>query len=298
MRELGVDLVHTNHPLDRLYAGLAARLVGIPSITTAHNTLYGPRPAAKRLRSWVESRLFSQYIAVSAAVAARYEAAVRIPLSRINVIYSGIEVQKFGLPLSTDVIQQLTGQLGLNGADPILVSVGRLHPIKGHKHLIPMMSQLLPRWPHARLLIVGEGSERADLESAIAQAGLERSIALLGMRTDIRELLAISTAFVFPSISEGLPIAVLEAMAAGKPVIASRVGPMPEMVEDGVSGLLVPPEDPSALADAVGRLLTLPGQASQMGRQAQKIAATRFSVDAAARSMEALYRTVLSSHHA
>ena len=214
------------------------------------------------------------------------------------MIHSGIEPQRFRLPASTDVVQRLTEQLGLQDAYPILINVGRLHPIKGQKYLIPMMSQVVSRRPHTRLLIVGEGSERATLERAIAETGLERSITLLGLRSDIRELLAISTAFVFPSISEGLPISVLEAMAAGKPVIASRVGPMPEMVEDGVSGILVAPQDPAALADAVDRLMTSPALALQMGQHGQAIAKQRFSIEAAAKAMEALYRTVLSSKHA
>ena len=122
---------------------------------------------------------------------------------------------------------------------------------------------------------------------------MESSIRLLGLRDDIRELLAISTFFVFPSLGEGLPISVLEAMAAGKPVIASRVGPMPEMVEDGVSGLLVPPTDPVALADAVDRLMSSPELSLRMGQRGQELAAKRFSISSAVQSMENLYRAVL-----
>jgi glycosyltransferase involved in cell wall biosynthesis len=293
IRELDVDVVHTNHTLDRLYAGLAAKLAAVPTITTAHDTLRGPSTTGERLRSWLDRQLLSQYIAVSAAVAHRYQTSRGIPPSRIRVIHSGIELEKFARPPSSDTVQRLKEELGLHDAHPVLLNVGRLHSIKGQKYLVPMMAHVLRRWPHAKLLLVGRGGERAGLEKAIAEAGLENSIRLLGLRDDIRELLAISTFFVFPSLGEGLPISVLEAMAAGKPVIASSVGPMPEMIEDGVSGLLVPPTNPVALADAVDRLMSSPELSLRMGQRGQELAAERFSIRSAVQSMENLYRAVL-----
>jgi len=290
IRKLDIDVVHTNHSLDRFYAGLAAKLASVPSITTAHDTLSGRRTTGKRMRSWIERQLFPQYIAVSAAVARRYEEMIGIPTDRINLIHSGIELEKFARPPAAGTVERLKEEFGLHDANPLLINVGRLHPIKGQKYLIPMMSRLLRQWPHARLLIAGEGSERGRLETAIAEAGLAHAITLLGLRSDIHELLALSTAFVFPSLSEGLPISMLEAMAAGKAVIASNVGPMPEMVEDGISGLLVAPKDPVALAEAVDSIARSPELAEEIGQRAQHIAAERFSIQSVARSMETLYR--------
>jgi len=294
IRELGVDVVHTNHSIDRLYAGLAAKIAAVPSVTTAHDTRDGYRSTGRRLRSWLDRQLLSQYIAVSAAVARRYQETHGVPASRMRVIHSGIEFEKFAQPPASETMQRLIEQLGLQDAHPILLNVARLHAMKGQKYLIPMMSHVVQRWPRARLLIVGEGLERKRLEPLIAAAGLKDSVTLLGTRTDIRELLAISTFFMFPSVfGEGLPISVLEAMAAGKVVIASRTGPMPEMVKDGVSGLLVPPRDPVALARAVDQLMRSPELSLQMGQRGQEIIAERFSIESTVSAMERLYRTVL-----
>jgi glycosyltransferase involved in cell wall biosynthesis len=292
IRELDVDVVHTNHSLDRLYGGAAARIAGVPAVTTAHDTgrYYA---TGGRLRKWLERRLLSQYIAVSGAVAQAYERSRNVPADRIRVTYSGIDLLKFAPAPSAESVSSLCAELGLHDAYPVLINVARLHTVKGQKYLVPMMSNLLPRWPRAKLLLVGEGALRSTLEASIARGGLGESIKLLGLRSDVRTLLALSTLFIFPSLEEGLPIAVIEAMGAAKPVVAARVGPMAEMVEDEKSGLLVSPKDPVALACAVERLSSSPELALRMGQRGQQIVAERFSIKTTVRSMEDLYRGVL-----
>jgi glycosyltransferase involved in cell wall biosynthesis len=294
IRQLGVHLVHTNHAIDRLYAGLAARFAGVPAITTAHNTSERQDSAASRFRFRLEAQLMSRFIAVSSAVARHYQSRRSVPSDRIDVIHSGIECGQFATTPSPESLSALASQLGLGDAYPILVNVGRLYSTKGQQYLVPMMSRVLQRWPRAQLLLVGEGPERHRLEAAIREARLERSIHILGLRHDIVDLLSLSTLFVFPSETEGLPIAVLEAMGAGKPVIASRIEPIAEVIEHGSSGLLVPCGDAMAFADAVNRVVSSTELASRMGRRGQELVADRYSVTSTARSMETLYRAVVN----
>jgi glycosyltransferase involved in cell wall biosynthesis len=293
IRELNVDVVHTNHSLDRLYGGLAARLAGVPALTTAHSTKRHYPFRGARLRLGLERRLLSRYLAVSSAVAHAFESSRGVRPDRIRLIYTGIDLRDFAQSVTADAASELRTQLGLLDDGPILINVGRLHPTKGQHHLIPMMSLILRRWPRAKLLVAGSGGARRSLEAAIAAAGLGDSIKLLGLRSDVRELLALSAVFVFPSTEEGLPIAVLEAMAAAKPVVAVRVAPLTEMVEDQNSGLLVSPNDPAALAAAVEQMLGSPESAARMGQRGREIVAERFSINSTIDSMARLYREVL-----
>ncbi len=295
IREHDIDIVHTNHGLDRLYGGLAAMLTGVPAITTAHDVVENHHlSGGARLRLWVERQLLSQYIAVSAAVGRVCETSRGILRDRVRVIHSGIEAKEFSRP-TADAVNKVRNELGLHDADPILINVGRLSAAKNQHHLIPMMSRVLKRRPQAKLLIVGDGTERARLETAIAKAGLQGSIRLLGMRSDVPELLALSTVFLFPSESEGLGLSVIEAMGAGKPVIAANVAPMDEVVEDGQSGLLVDTHDATAFADAVEQVLDAPAFAHRMGVRGQQIVKERFSLESTSRSMGSLYRDVVAA---
>lgn len=295
IRDHGIDVVHTNHGLDRFYGGLAARIAGVPAITTAHDVVeHHHISASGRLRLLVERQLLSQYIAVSAAVGRVCESSRGILRDRVRVIYSGIEARDFARP-AADTISRLKDELGLQDADPILINVGRLSAAKNQHHLIPMMARVLKRRPRATLLIVGDGTERSRLEAAIAEAGLGASIRLLGMRSDIPALLALSAVFLFPSESEGLGLSVIEAMSAGKPVVAAGVAPMDEVVEAGKSGLLVDTNDATAFADAVERLLESPALAHRMGVRGQQIVAERFTIESASRSMRSLYRDVVTA---
>jgi len=298
IRGFDVDIVHTNHPLDRLYAGLAGRLSGIPVVTTAHDTnpdVSRSRHRGGRARVWLERALHTKYIAVSDAVARVYETRRGVPPEQMRLIYSGIDLARFEVPPDQDELADLRRKLDLNGARPVLINVARLHPMKAQGYLVDMMTDLLGKWPHAHLLLVGEGESRPELERAIRQAGLDRSVQLLGIRSDVRELLALADVFLFPSTEkEGLPVAVMEAMAAAKPVVAAAVGPLAEMVEDGETGMLVEPHSPAALAAAVDRLASSAEMLQSMGRRANRLARERFSVDQTARRMELFYREVLS----
>src|SRR5262249_45381995 len=153
--------------------------------------------------------------------------------------------------------------------NPIFVNVGRLDRVKGQIHLISMMVNIVKQWPEAKLLIVGEGQERAILEEKILHEKLQDHVILTGFRSDIAELISLCDVFLFPSYYEGLPLSLIEAMAVGKPVVASNIPSIAEVIEDGVNGWLVEPANPEALLQRVNQILLSPDRGAIMAHQAR-----------------------------
>jgi glycosyltransferase involved in cell wall biosynthesis len=184
--------------------------------------------------------------------------------------------------------------------------VSRLSPTKGVEHLLDAIAAAAVSHPKLRALIVGEGlvaqdgvvmTDRVYLDSLIARAkrlGIENRVVFTGYRSDIPALLADTTVFALPSLTEGLSNVVLEAMAAGLPVIATRVGGTPEIIRDGLNGLLVPPSDPASLKDALTRVLDDPAMAKGLGEAAKRSIEERFSMARMVNSTEALYTDLLA----
>jgi glycosyltransferase involved in cell wall biosynthesis len=312
LRRERVDLVHTHHPLDRFYAGLAARRLGLPVVSTLHNTTPAAGEAgaagrfglssSARLGDRVTRAVTDRFVAVSGAVRDAQASRLGVPAGEIAVVYPGIDLEwagRLAAAAGPDRAAALRRELGLPAPGaagaPVLLTVGRLHPQKGQEHLVPVMARVLRRHPRAVLLIAGEGEERPRLERAIAEAGLGVAVRLLGRRSDVPDLLALSDLFLFPSVDrEGLPIAVLEAGAAGRAAVAARTGPLEEVIEDGVNGLLVPPRDAEAMAGAVLELLDDPERRAGMEAAARRVVAERFSLAASLRGLEAVYEQALA----
>jgi glycosyltransferase involved in cell wall biosynthesis len=161
--------------------------------------------------------------------------------------------------------------------------------------LVRATALLVKDFPRLRVLIVGEGEERARVQALVEQLGLQENVILTGARTDVPSVLAALDVAVLSSDYEGIPLSLLEFMDAGKPIVATKVGGVPEVVEDGVHGLLVPPRDESALADAVGRLLLDTELASRLGAQARERCRTEFSLDRTVERLQELYERLHSA---
>ena len=172
-------------------------------------------------------------------------------------------------------------------------SLGRLHPQKGFSDLLTAFAQVRQRIPSVRLFVAGDGELRDDLEAQARSLGMAAVVTFAGVRADVSEVLAALDVFVLPSLWEGMPNAVLEAMASGLPVVATAVGGTPEVVVDGVTGLLVPPQDPGALAQAIGHLLRDPDLRRRMGRAGRRRVEEHFDVRETVRQVESLYETLL-----
>lgn len=272
---------------------LAARLAGVPRrFLAVHTTgLWGSdersvRPSLPRgVRTVLPA--ITRVVAVADAQARYLREVERVPAARIIVIRNGIDVAAFAPgPERTARAEALRQELAPRTAGvaaapgPILGVVAALRPEKGHALLLAALAPLWARLPGMCLLLVGEGPERGALEAAVQAAGLGGRVRFLGNRPDVADLLALFDVVALPShpAVETLPLAVMEAMAAGKPVVATRVGSLAELVDDEVTGRLVPPNDAAALGAALEPLLADAALRERYGR-AGRIRAAEFRIE-------------------
>jgi len=194
--------------------------------------------------------------------------------------------------------ERLLNELGLSQRSPLVGVVSRLSRLKGLEAFLEAAAILAARFPAVRFLVVGETSPddrayRTELIGLATKLGVIDRVVFAGLRTDARELLAGVTVSVMPSLNEGLSNVLLESMAGGLPVVATRVGGTPEAIQDGVNGLLVPPGDALALANAIGYVLAHPPLAARLGRAARQSAIARFSTEQMVSATEQLYESLL-----
>jgi glycosyltransferase involved in cell wall biosynthesis len=270
---------------------LAAAAARVPVIVTARGNLrhwYSDQKAF----AWERIRNLhtDMVVANSRAVAAVVRRAEQLPASKVKVILNGVPYHD-----STCCDGALRRELGIGAGIPIVGTVGNLRAVKGHDILLRAFKQMLERVPEARLIVAGANQEpETGLEQLWGQLGLKRRVHFLGQRLDVERVYAALDLYVHSSHTEGMPNAVLEAMAAGLPVIATAVGGVPEAVVDGESGVLVPPGEPSALAEAMLHLLQSPERSRRMGAAGRKLVRRRFRADQMARVYEKTYEELLS----
>jgi glycosyltransferase involved in cell wall biosynthesis len=292
-REFGAlrpALVHTNSTKMHLLAGVAARARRRPVVWHMRDRLTEPgalawlRRAVRMVRPHV--------IAISEAVAAQFEG---MPCP-VRVIPNGIPLERFepGPPPPG-----LRAALGLPDGAPVVCVVARLTPWKGHQVLLRAWPAVCARVPEARLLVVGEvafwqESYGDELRALAEELGVADSVHWLGFRADVADLLRLSDLLVLPSTDEPFGRVLIEAMAVGLPVVATASGGAPEIVVDGATGLLAPPSDAGALADAIAELLSDPPRARAMGAAGRVRALERFDVRRVARQVQNLYDALLA----
>jgi glycosyltransferase involved in cell wall biosynthesis len=209
------------------------------------------------------------------------------------VVHPGLEPSDFQARLTEEGRRRLRRSLRLEDAAPILICVGRLEPNKGQHYWLPVLADIRRDWPNACLVFVGEGPDRSIIEKTRLQLNLGDSVRLLGRRDDVPALLDIADVFVSASLTEGFGLAVLEAMAAGKPVVAYSLPALTEFVDDGATGFLVPSVDPEALGAALRKVLAEPGLLAKMGSTAKE-SAQKFSAKRSAERLEQIYEDVLA----
>jgi glycosyltransferase involved in cell wall biosynthesis len=285
LRKRRVDVVHSHEFTMAVYGAAAAGRVGVPHVITMHGGRgYQARWRRRLALRWAAGRS-RVTVAVSRSTAWEMEAALGMRPGSVVIIPNGIRFQPGDpAPVRTE--------LRLEAGQQLILAVGNLYEVKGHMVLLQALAELhsagLPeRW---HLAIAGRGSEEGALRAFIRSAGLDGRVTLLGYREDIPNLLAAADLWVMPSLSEGLPLALVEAMFARKPIVASGVGGIPEVVTSGEQALLVPPSDPGALARASRRLLSDRPFALTLGAAAEQLARERFGVDRMADAYETLYR--------
>jgi glycosyltransferase involved in cell wall biosynthesis len=286
MRRERVDVVHTHLWTSSLWGRLAAVLAGVRvKVVTEHN-LDTWRRGWHFLADRVLGRFTDHWIFVSREVEGFYRRHLALPEDRCLVVHNGIDLAPFRVPVDAGSVRE---RMGLSRQAWVAGVIGRLDERKGHRYFLEAIRCLAKREPGLHGVIVGEGREGAALALQRTALGLEERVRLVGYWPSLVEALAAIDLFVLPSLMEGHPLAVLEAMAAGKPVVATRVGGNPEAVEDGVTGLLVPPRDAEALAGAIGSLAHDPRRAARMGEEARGRLRQRFSLEAAVQANQEVY---------
>ena len=278
-----VDVIHTHHFNQLFYSLIPARLQGIRIIHTEHSVEVYKRPHL-RLALKMMSLLCYRVTAIGSDGQQVLSKRVGISHRRLRVIRAAVDLSRF--QINAAVARQ---QLGLRPEHQVVTIVARLYPEKNHQLLLAAFQQVAAKLPDARLLIVGDGIEQQSITSRIAALGLQQQVQMLGVRSDVPLILAASDLSVLCSNREGLPIAVLEAMAASRPVVATRVGDLPLVVNDGETGLLVDAGDVKALADAIMSLLCDRTRARQLGQQGRQLVESQYSLSGMLRGHAELY---------
>jgi glycosyltransferase involved in cell wall biosynthesis len=287
--EFRPDLLHSHGSQDTWTAAFANRFggPGFPHLMTRHNSKRVVDSAANR---WLYGRALDRLVVVSGGVLERYEAFFRrgvLDPARVPIIPSSIDFARYDGPLDPE---RLRRELGAEAGAPLIGQVGRLVRDKGQDVLIRALPEILAARPAARLVLVGTGTQEAPLRALAAGLGLAERVHILGFRNDVPDLTAALDVSVLASVDcDASPAAVKEAMYLRRPVVVTDIGGLREMVEDGLTGRVVPPADPDALARAILALLDDPSGAAAMGARAREVVRTRYSLAALADAYEKVY---------
>jgi glycosyltransferase involved in cell wall biosynthesis len=289
LRSERIDLLHTFDFHTTVFAALPARLAGLRQLVTSRRnlgtTLNGPR-------RWALRRVYSQSDCVVAnSEAARQDLiASGVPAGLIRVVRNGVDLQRF---VSNGHRAMARRRWGWQEEELLIGVVANLRPEKGHTTLLNAVPSVIRRFPQAHFLIVGPDPLNQGERLRAMASELSPHVSFLGDCSEIPELLAALDVFVLPSLSESMPNGVMEAMSAGRPVIASAVGGCKELVVHGETGILVPPKDPEALATQIVRLLEEPAFRARLGSAARLRADSEFDINQAVACLEAIYDELL-----
>lgn len=286
LRRFKPDVVHTHQLYILAYTALPASLSGIPLIHTEHQTTSLKSRKAKRGLLNL-ARLCRFVTGVSEEVTDFLCHEVGIPTRKLRTISNGIDLDRFRIPEGR--------AFQTHDQEPVtLASVARLSPVKDHATLLRAFAMMHNTFPQTRLILIGDGELRSELESLSDELGLHGSVRFLGARRNVEKILNEVDIFVLSSKTEGLPVAMLEAMAAGSIVVSTRVGAVPEVIRDGETGFLVDPEDPVALATRLKEVVLRLPELSHVSHAARKVIEERYSFDNTLSEYTALYQQVLS----
>ncbi|MHC4457354.1 MAG: glycosyltransferase family 4 protein [Planctomycetota bacterium] len=289
-------IVHTHTSKAGILGRLAAKLTGVPFIvhTTHGHVFYGHfNPVVTRLFLLMETFFASFTAKMIALTEGERNDLIRYSVckpDKLVTIHSGVEIDRFLNARINRKKKKIT--LGLNPNRQVVGTVGWLLPIKGPGYLLKAMDQVWHRCNAAELVFVGKGQLELDLKNEALRMGISKKVKFLGWRDDIHEIMPIFDVFVLPSLNEGMGRVLVEAMASGRPIVASRAGGIPDLVIHKQTGLLVSPADESGLADAIHKMLKDPEKAKIMGQKG-KARSKRFSVESMVAKIDALYTDLI-----
>jgi glycosyltransferase involved in cell wall biosynthesis len=290
VRREHVDVLHAHLFGSNLWGTVIGRLARVPVVVAhEHTWSYEGQPMRRTLDREIIGRWSDAFVAVSREDRRRMVEIERISPERIRFVPNGIASR--ALTHGRD----LRPELGIALGAPVIGAVGRLRAQKAYDVLIQAGALLRKDHPGLRLVIAGNGSEKQRLETLASELGVHDMVMMLGRRLDIPDLLPMFDIAVSSSDFEGSPLAVMEYMEAARPIVATNVGGVPDLIEDGVHGLLVPPRDPARLAAAIDALLRDPVQAQALGGRARERRRQEFDLDTMVGKIEALYEELLAT---
>ncbi len=271
VKKEGINVIHAQTRVTQVLGACLSRLSGVQLVTTCHG-FFRPRWFRKMFPCWGFA-----VIAISKPVARHLIQDFAVPENQVHLIVNGIDLDRF-IVVSEQQRQSARQKLQVGGA-PLIGIIARLSSVKGIDVLIKAMPLVLKRLPSVKLLIAGQGPEEILLKNLTRDLSLTASVHFKNTSQQTQELLAAFDVFVMPSLMEGLGLSVMEAQACGVPVVASRVGGLVDLVQEGTSGYLVPANDPVALADRIIEALESPQQSRTMAQQARLNIERHFSAE-------------------
>jgi len=290
IKQQGIQLVHCHDFYSSIFGAIAARLVGLKKVITSRyergDLLSVPQRAVQRLAYCFSAAIITNSEATKRVMMKREY----VPERKIRCIYNGTDTVRFapGRPST-----ELAKSLGFPDGAPIVGTVADLFPWKGHVTFMRAAKIVHEMRTEVRFLIVGDGPDLDKLQRLAGELNIADVTIFAGPRRDIPDLLALMSVFVLSSLTEGLPNAVIEAMACACPVVATKVGGTPELIDHGENGYLIPSEDPPALAEKALRILDDPELGSKMGADARQKVLDAFSIERVVENMRGLYAELL-----
>jgi glycosyltransferase involved in cell wall biosynthesis len=289
IRNERIAVVNTHSGRDSMLAGIAARL------SRTRPLIVRTRHLALPLTSKFTYSVLPHKVVTVSEYVRRYLIGRGIPEARVAAVPTGVDLSRFDPDAEAGTLRH---ELGLDAKTPLVGTAAILRLKKGHQVLLEAIPKVLEAVPDAVFVLAGDGPQQQNILKSIREKNLGAHVLLLGLRRDIPNVLKSIDLFVLPTLEEALGTAFVEAMAMQKPVIGTRVGGVPEVIDDGRNGLLVDPRDPAGLADAIVRLLRSPDLAAAMGERGRQIATTEFSVERMCQRMQALYEALLHTQGA
>ena len=292
------QLLHTQLEFADILGTVAAKILGIPSVSTVHTLDAFPEKKSAwgrmKLRWFLLGKYCNCVIAVSEKTRLHYLQSGRLHQDKVITLYNGVDISRFK---NTDASQiaKTKQALRLPLDSKVIITVAVLREPKGIQFMIEALPAILEQFPDVHYLIVGDGEYGAALSDLATVLDIKKHITFAGHRTDIPDLLACCDIFVLPTLKDALPTVLIEALAAERPIVASDVGGVPEIIENGVNGLLVAPGDPSQLADACLQLLKDNELISQIVLAGSKTVRQRFNIDSQIEQLSGMYEE-LTSH--
>ncbi len=292
LRQARIDVVHCHEFTTTCYAALGCALASVPLIATVHGKNYWPDRAYRRAALRWAMRRSSAFVAVSNDLRSHMVDTLGVARERITVVPNGIDLDRFRPDSAPPALTR--ARHGAGADDVIIICVGALEPVKAHDVLFDAIATVRGEVPNVKLWLVGEGYLRESLEQRAAALGLGDVVRFLGWQTDVHALIGAADISVLASHSEGMPLAVIESMACARPVVATRVGGTGECVEDGVTGMLVPPGTSAPLASALLSLVRNAELRARFARAGFETARQRFSLRQMVTRYEELYRDAMA----